>query len=98
MEKVPNKQKGPKKGPKKRLTIMEHMKTITRDKPEEWKIRELSREYDVSQAAIRRILISKFEEQSVEVKEGQDRKALEQRLEKKNKDKLSHSTTSDTDF
>ena len=84
---------------KKRLTWyqMDHMKTLRQVQPEEWSIGKLSRSFGVSPTAVKRILNSKFEP-SLEVKERQDRKALEQKLEKRRRNRLSHGTASDADF
>ena len=69
---------------KKRLTWhqIEHLKTLRQLQPEEWTVGKLSRAFGISSSAVNRILRSKFEPSS-EVKKRQDRRAEQQKLERR---------------
>ena len=66
--------------PKKRLTRyqMDHLRELHRDYPGEWTLTKLSKKFLISHSAVKRILRSKFEPPE-EVKNRQDKKALEQK-------------------
>lgn len=70
--------------PKKRLTRhqMDHLRTLRRDFPDEWDIKKLGAQFGISYMAVKRILRSKFEP-SEEVKQRQDKKAIENREKRK---------------
>ena len=82
--------------PKKRITRyqMDHLRELHRDFPGEWTLSKLSKHFNISHSAVKRILRSKFEP-SEEIQNRQDSKVLESReikrkdvsLNKKPKDK-----------
>lgn len=72
--------------PLKRLTRyeMNHMRSLKEIQPEEWSYTKLSRRFGVSSSAVKRILRSKFDP-SAEVEEKQDKRAQQQRLNRREK-------------
>lgn len=81
--------------PKKRLTRyqMNHLKDLHNGSPSEWTITKLSKRFQISHSAIKRILKSKFEP-TEEIKNRQDNKAYKNKETRRKQ--LNNSTTINT--